>query len=292
MEISPTGAAFVRLHEGFVDHWYLDAVGVPTIGIGFTWRSAAFREWWEANKNTKFGPGARMTRDEAQTVLIALFREEYGAALDKFLGREVPQNVFDGMASVVFNCGAGSLKWQWAQAIKAGNIDKGARLLETTAVTAKGKRLAGLVRRRKEEAKLIRDGVYTGVGGVAPLPVPKSVDAMSDGVLRRGEKGPAVAKLIKDLASLVYYRGKLDDVFGYGTEAAVLAFQRDHGLKADGVAGERTLAAIAAAVAPPVVAAPVPAPEPAARAVDAPAPSPAPKQGWLAFLISLFTKGT
>ena len=265
MELSTAGAAFVRLHEGFVDHWYLDAVGIPTIGIGFTWRSAAFRAWWAKNRPGKeFGSGSKMTREEAQTVLIALFREEYGAAVDKFLGRPVAQNVFDGMASVVFNCGAGSLKWKWAQAIKSGDIKGGAKLLETTAVTAKGKRLAGLVRRRSEEAKLIRDGVYTGIA-VGAVPVVK--DAMADGVLVKGERGPAVAKLIIDLAALGYYKGFKDDVFGFGTEAAVLAFQRDNGLKPDGIAGSNTLALLAeevagppAPVSPPSPVVPVPAP--------------------------------
>lgn len=267
MELSTAGAAFVRLHEGFVDHWYLDAVGVPTIGIGFTWRSAAFRAWWEKNRPGKeFGSGSKMTREEAQTVLIALFREEYGAAVDKFLGRPVAQNVFDGMASVVFNCGAGSLSWKWAQAIKAKDIAGGARLLETTAVTAKGKRLAGLVRRRSEEAKLIRDGVYTGIAGGA---VPVVKDAMSDGMLVKGERGPAVAKLIIDLAALGYYKGVKDDVFGFGTEAAVLAFQRDNGLKPDGVAGPNTLALLAEETALPIPPAPVSPPSPV---VPVPAP--------------------
>ena len=290
MELSMAGAAFVRLHEGFVDHWYLDPVGIPTIGIGFTWRSAAFRKWWEKNRPGKtFGPGAKMTREEAQAVLIDLFREEYGAAVDKFLGKQVAHNVFDGMASVVFNCGAGALKWKWAQAIKSGDIKGGAKLLETTAVTAQGKRLAGLVRRRKEEAKLIRDGIYTGIGGGTS---PVVLDAMSDGVLRKGERGPAVAKLIIDLAALGYYKGVKDDVFGFGTEAAVLAFQRDSGLKHDGIAGPRTLELLADEAAP-VGSDPAPIPAPPKPVVKPPVPPPvvprpASKPGWMEWLKGWF----
>ena len=115
MDLSQPGAAFVRGHEGFVARWYLDPVEVGTIGIGFTWVSDSFRVWWAANKpGVKFGPGATMTRDEAEDALIFLFRNEYGKAVNVFLKRDVPQHVFDGMASPVYNLGAGSLKWQWA----------------------------------------------------------------------------------------------------------------------------------------------------------------------------------
>jgi peptidoglycan hydrolase-like protein with peptidoglycan-binding domain len=75
------------------------------------------------------------------------------------------------------------------------------------------------------------------------LPVPVK-DAMSDGMLERGEAGPAVAKLIQDLTALGYYKGSKDDLFGYGTEAAVIAYQRSKNLKADGIAGPRTLSFI------------------------------------------------
>ena len=46
--------------------------------------------------------------------------------------------------------------------------------------------------------------------------------------------------------------GKVDGIFGLGTQAAVLAFQRSEGLLADGVAGVRTLAALQGSAAPPL----------------------------------------
>lgn len=251
MEISAKGAAFVRLHEGFVAKWYKDPVGIGTIGCGFTWASDSFRKWWKANKRGQtFGPGARMSREEADDALIVLFREEYGKAVNDFLGKKkVPQHVFDGMASPVFNIGARALKWKWAQAIKAGDYANGAKLLRTTATTARGKQLKGLVRRRAEEADLIAKGVYAGVGAAKANPV----DAMDDGVLQRGERGAAVAELIRDLAHLGFYEGTMDDIFGPGTERAVMAFQEAHGLKATGVADAATLKAIGKALEAPRV---------------------------------------
>jgi peptidoglycan hydrolase-like protein with peptidoglycan-binding domain len=43
---------------------------------------------------------------------------------------------------------------------------------------------------------------------------------------------------------LGHYRGTLDDIYGYGTQAAVLDFQTKHSLVRDGIAGPRTLKAI------------------------------------------------
>jgi lysozyme len=89
--------------------------------------------------------------------------------------------VFDGSVSPVFNLGPGSLKWKWAAAVKRGDLKEAGRMLKVTGVTAKGRKLAGLVRRRKEEALLITDGIYTGVTtGAVQKVIP---DAMADGVL-------------------------------------------------------------------------------------------------------------
>ncbi|BAB48024.1 glycoside hydrolase family protein [Mesorhizobium japonicum] len=252
MDLSPAGAAFVRVEEGVELKFYLDSVGVGTIGIGFTWGSAAFRQWWADNKpGMTFGIGATMTRNEAEKALIYCFANEYGKAVNAFLGHEVPQNVFDGMASPVYNLGTGSLGWKWAAFAKRGDYSACAAVLRSTGTTAKGKTLAGLVRRRREEAALIESGIYAGVGKIQAATDDPVDTAMLDSVLTRGERGPSVAALVSNLAALGYYKGKLDDVFGYGTEAAVLAFQRDHGLTADGYAGEITLAAITAALAAP-----------------------------------------
>lgn len=247
MQLSEKGAAFVRLHEGYVRNFYLDPVGVGTIGIGFTRASKAFRTWWAKHRpGVKFGPGAVMSRAEAEDALRFLFAEEYGKAVNAFLGKAVPQHVFDAVASAVYNLGPKALNWKWAKAVKAGDYAGAAKLLAKTGTTAKGKTLAGLVRRRKEEAKLIEHGIYTGVGNVVGITIPV---ADADGVLVRQERGPAVAQLIRDLHRLGYYYGLLDDVFGPGTEAAVIVFQRDKGLEPDGKAGPVTLAAIARALA-------------------------------------------
>jgi GH24 family phage-related lysozyme (muramidase) len=267
--LSAPGAKFISLHEGFVNRYYKCPGDVGTIGIGFTWRSSAFRKWWNQNRpGQKFGPGATMTRAEATALLPVVADEEYGKAVNNFLRKKVPQHVYDGMTSATFNLGPGSLKWRWAQPLKAGDYAGGARILRSGYNKSNGRVLAGLIRRRKEEALLISDGVYTGVtsferDSVEAVPV----DAMADGVLMKGEAGPEVAQLIRDLHKLGYYDGVMDDLFGHGTKAAVVEFQTDMNLTVDGRVGEETFGAIKKMLA---LHQPPPPPEP-----DAPKRAPA-----------------
>ena len=67
------------------------------------------------------------------------------------------------------------------------------------------------------------------------------------GTLKLNSKGDAVAQMQTDLKALGYYTAEITGNFGSKTEAAVKAFQRKNGLSADGVAGSKTLDAIAAA---------------------------------------------
>lgn len=66
-------------------------------------------------------------------------------------------------------------------------------------------------------------------------------------ILRRGDKGEAVKRLQRALKKSGFAPGKIDGDFGGGTEAALIAFQRSEGLLPDGIAGPRTLAALALA---------------------------------------------
>lgn len=254
-QLSKAGAAFVRTLEGVVLKAYYDNATPPvlTIGSGATWASAAFRAWWAANrKGKKFDKSSTITREESDELLVLMFADEYGAAVAKFLGKDVPQHVFDGSASPVYNLGPGALSWRWAAAVKAGDYGAAADLIRVTGTTAGGKKLKGLVARRKEEAELISTGDYSIGGKTAVV-----ANAMADGVLRRGERGDEVETLQGDLAKLGLYDQVVDGIFGYGTEAAVLAFQRQSAaLDDDGIAGGKTLAAIVAAL----TGAPEPAP--------------------------------
>ena len=66
-------------------------------------------------------------------------------------------------------------------------------------------------------------------------------------VLRKGSRGDDVKALQEKLTKLGYSCGTIDGAYGTQTYAAVMAFQGDHGLEADGIAGEKTQTALAAA---------------------------------------------
>lgn len=62
--------------------------------------------------------------------------------------------------------------------------------------------------------------------------------------LRLGSRGAAVEMLQLALQRAGYYGGVIDGIFGIQTRNAVMAFQRDNGLVADGVVGARTMTAL------------------------------------------------
>ncbi|HHV64429.1 MAG TPA: spore cortex-lytic enzyme [Peptococcaceae bacterium] len=65
--------------------------------------------------------------------------------------------------------------------------------------------------------------------------------ALGDRTLSQGSKGAEVKDLQKRLTQLGYQVGKVDGIYGKSTAAAVTRFQKDRGLKADGIAGEKTI---------------------------------------------------
>ncbi|MCD7827907.1 MAG: spore cortex-lytic enzyme [Clostridiales bacterium] len=56
-----------------------------------------------------------------------------------------------------------------------------------------------------------------------------------------GSRGTEVRNIQTKLKQLGYYSGSVDGIFGSATEKAVIAFQKNCGIKADGIAGPQTL---------------------------------------------------
>ena len=72
---------------------------------------------------------------------------------------------------------------------------------------------------------------------------PEDTDDVTVGgytTLKWGSTGPEVKKLQQALKNRGYYSGKIDSTFGSGVYAAIKAFQKQYGLKVDGVAGPAT----------------------------------------------------
>lgn len=229
MQVSDKGVAFIASHEGFVSKTYADPVGVPTIGYGFTNGSAAVRKHLGKVKY-----GMSISKAEAHRILIDVINEEYGPAAAKGMPG-AKQHEFDMGCSGAFNVGARIFNWKWAQAFRRGDVASAANLWRTTATTARGKKLPGLVRRRKEEAALLLRGDY-GHGAAPVFKEVKKEEAKPDPVLREYQM-----KLI----SLGYDLGRADGWMGPDTKGAVLAFQQDDPhLDDDGILGRATMQSI------------------------------------------------
>ncbi len=84
-------------------------------------------------------------------------------------------------------------------------------------------------------------------------------------VLRSGSEGEEVTKLQTRLQELGYYTSTVDGQFGPGTKNAVILFQAQHGLDADGIVGEDTREVLYSNLAHSVVLTPTPAPQPTAQ---------------------------
>ena len=66
-------------------------------------------------------------------------------------------------------------------------------------------------------------------------------DGTTDNTLKYGDSGSRVTELQTALVKLGYDTNGVDGRFGAGTQRAVISFQKDNGLEADGLAGTKTL---------------------------------------------------
>ena len=142
------------------------------------------------------------------------------------------QHEFDGGVSFDFNTGA-IHRASWVPHWTARNwseVEKRIKLWKK----ASGRVLPGLVRRRDEELRLMRDGVYR-VGferGGSGIGYARIVQPMSD---------DEISELHAALLSLGYAPGDDPDFIDAD---AVRHFQRDHDLTVDGVVGKATLSTL------------------------------------------------
>lgn len=60
-------------------------------------------------------------------------------------------------------------------------------------------------------------------------------------VARQGSTGNEVKNIQKKLKELGYYKGEIDGIYGSKTKSAVISFQKNCGLTADGICGKTTL---------------------------------------------------
>ena len=93
----------------------------------------------------------------------------------------------------------------------------------------------------------------TAARDASPTPAAPAASSLSvklpvQGRIGMGVKGDSVTRLQRALVEVGLDPGPRDGSFGRKTQAAVIAFQNQHGLVADGVVGRKTAAALNAAL--------------------------------------------
>lgn len=132
--------SLVRRFEGYSPYIYLDSVGIRTVGFGHALRKGeAFEE--------------PITSQQAQTLLENDLKGAT-AGVNKAVKVNMRQNQFDGLSSFAFNVGIGTLqKSTLLKKVNAGKeVEVPPQFLRYS--YAGGKRLNGLVIRRRAEANL------------------------------------------------------------------------------------------------------------------------------------------
>lgn len=225
IKLSQKGIATLNYLEGCPLKAYRDVAGVITIGAGLTAASGVIVPKL----------GMTITQDEADRLLQKALEQKYIPAVCKVLGTNQPQNVIDGAVSFHYNTGA-IARASWVQKFKAGDV-KGARAALALQNKSKGKVIKGLERRRAIEADMIILGKYPDVPQtIAGTTANKDVYA----TLALAISVQDIKKIQKDFESL-----------GYAVTAglnfhkdAVVDFQCDNSLKADGIIGKATLSTL------------------------------------------------
>lgn len=141
METSKKGYEFIKSHEGLRLKDYLCPGGVWTIGYGHT---SGVKE------------GDVITKEQAKELL----KKDIKEIEDKLnsLNLNLTQNQFDALVSFIFNVGWSNFKSSTLlKKIKINPDDPSIRGEFGRWVFANGKKLNGLIKRRKDEASLYFD---------------------------------------------------------------------------------------------------------------------------------------
>lgn len=144
LSISDEGLGFIKKHEGFSSHPYLDVGGVPTIGYGTT-RLGALAVTMSTQPITE-AEASRLLRQDIDAL--------YGAVVDKYVTVPLTQGQYDALVSFAYNLGNGAL----IESTLLKKLNKGdyAGAAEEFHRWDKvhGKVIAGLTHRRKDEEQM------------------------------------------------------------------------------------------------------------------------------------------
>ena len=144
MKVNKQGIQLVKSFEGCFLNAYLCPAKVWTIGYGNT----------KYQNGTAVKQGDKITQEQAETLLSDILAE-FSKDVSKLIKVELNDNQFSALVSFAFNLGVGALsKSTLLKKVNANPNDKTIESEFMKWVSAGGKRLNGLVRRRTAESNL------------------------------------------------------------------------------------------------------------------------------------------
>jgi|APHig2749369809_1036254.scaffolds.fasta_scaffold44464_1 lysozyme len=145
MKTQKKGLDLIKKYEGFYSKPYRDPIGIPTIGYGAT---------YYPNKRKVTMQDKPITEKEAFSLLVDMLRV-YEDQVNRLVKKVINQNQFDALVSFTYNLGATNLsKSTLLKKINLNPDDPTIQQEFEKWINAGGKRLNGLVKRRKDEAFL------------------------------------------------------------------------------------------------------------------------------------------
>jgi lysozyme len=142
---STRGIDLIKRFETFQAKPYLCPGGLPTVGYGST--------FYEDSARVRLSDPA-ITMERADSLLHHAVRQ-FETSVDSLTRDDITQNQFDALVSFCFNVGPENLKTSTLlRKINADPNDQTIRNEFAKWTRAKGKKLAGLVKRREAEWKL------------------------------------------------------------------------------------------------------------------------------------------
>lgn len=146
MKTGTKGLALIKSFEGFYSKPYLDPVGIPTIGYGVI-------KYPNGKRVTMKDPA--ITEKQASDILAQLLEQTYEKDVNKHVKTTLNQNQFDALVSFTYNLGGTNLSTSTLlRKVNANPCDPTIDAEFAKWVNAGGKKLNGLVRRRKAESDL------------------------------------------------------------------------------------------------------------------------------------------
>ena len=144
LHINEAGLDLIKHYEGWRESPYLCSAARATIGWGST---------WDRNGDAVTLEHLDITKKQGEYLLLREVRHSE-AAIRKLVKTELTENMFSSLCSFIYNVGSGNFQRSTMRMKLNRGLHEEASDEFSKWVKAGGRRIRGLVRRRKQEHKL------------------------------------------------------------------------------------------------------------------------------------------